>query len=125
MIRNGNVRDQLEKRPGASLPSGAAPTTGRTGSRWMPDTEKGFRAKLPRLGKDLSVEQVRPDGRVVISDGKRSAVYEPMSGEPVLSGAKLEIVPANVEAGGSIEANVVTLTDGSQHARYEPVEVIG
>ncbi|MBB2974335.1 hypothetical protein [Mesorhizobium sp. RMAD-H1] len=82
-----------------------------------------FAASLPRSrtleGNDLRIVEVREDGAIVVSDGKRGAVYAPVNGTPL--GGELRIVPAYVEAGYFSEANCITVTDGTREAVYLPV----
>ena len=55
--------------------------------------DEGVKATLPRSpkmdGRDLLIVGVEEDVRVVISDGERTAPYEPMKGKvPILSPAR-------------------------------------
>jgi hypothetical protein len=89
------------------------------------DEEWAFQEALPRSqtpeqdGSDLAIAGIEGT-HVRISDGKRSALYEQLEGEP-LDLSKAEIVPAYVEAGWFTEANCVTLTDGEYTAVFVPV----
>ena len=78
------------------------------------------RTKEPHDGSDLAIAGV--EGTAVrITDGKRSALYHQIEGEP-LDLSTLAIVPAYVEAGWFTEANAVTLTDGRNKGIFIPVE---
>jgi hypothetical protein len=82
-----------------------------------------FHCSLPRSasgeGENLTIMEIRPTGHVIITDGERSAAYEPREGSP-LEGKNLWIVPGDVEPGYFSEANVLALTDGEQTTKYEP-----
>lgn len=88
--------------------------------------DEDFQFSLPRSesgqGDDLIIEEVRPDGAVVITDRERAAAYVP-SGEP-LKGEHIRIVPKYVEAGAYSEANCVFLSDGERENLYVPVEIV-
>jgi hypothetical protein len=81
---------------------------------------EAFESSLPRSmeGEGLTITEVR-DGKVIISDGQRSAFYVPMEGE-ALKGADIQIVPGYTEAGYFNQVNVISLTDGHRTALYEP-----
>jgi hypothetical protein len=77
-------------------------------------------ASLPRSmeGDGLSITEVRPDGSLMVSDGERAALYVPQQEKPL--DGNIRIVPAYVEAGYFMQANVITLTDGERTATYVP-----
>lgn len=82
-----------------------------------------FAAGLPRSraldGTDLIIEKLEKDGSVLITDGHRSAHYEPMGGIKPLSGP-LSIKASYVETGWFTEANVIKFSDGTRDALYVP-----
>lgn len=96
-----------------------------------PDTESGFpygrsfHEALPRDEKRMDGHNlfiVAVAGRTVsITDGERTADYEPLGGERDLDMENVRIKPADIEPGVFGEANVVTLTDDNRVAVYVPV----
>src|SRR4051812_18179997 len=86
-------------------------------------SDEKFIYNLPRSmeGEGLSIVRREGDG-LVITDGKRTALYVPCRGKPLSGNLKIE--NEYTEAGWFMEAGVVHIGNGKRTKPYQPSEVI-